>query len=473
MDILLAHSYFLNLDSAEQRTMRVYPPLGLLYLSAHLKRRGLHAEVFDSTFRTKEEFRRIVQIKRPPMVGIYCNLITRQNVLEMIRDSKAAGASVILGGPEPSLHAREFLDSGADVIVAGEGEETLAELLTSIGHRGTEAQRGLCASVPLWPVQGIMYREQNGEVVQTPQRPLIRDLDSLPWPGRETIDLNPYLEGWREKHGVSSVSLITARGCPYTCTWCSRSVFGETHRRRSATDVADEVQWISDRYRPDMLWYADDVFTIHYGWLKQFAAELKRRNLRLPFECISRADRLNPEIAGVLQEMGCFRLWIGSESGSQKVLDLMDRRVTVAQVQDACRLLKQRGIQVGMFIMLGYEGEQQEDLEATAEHLKQSNPDLFLSTIAYPIKGTPYYHAVEARLQSHLPWKQRSDRDWRIRGRHSRRYYGYANQWLVGEFELHRQRRSEKRDFVLLAKSFAQSKMGRLGMRLSRKEVEA
>lgn len=460
MDILLAHSYFLNADRAEQRTMRVYPPLGLLYLSAHLKRRGLHVEVFDSTFRTKEEFRRIVQTQRPPVVGIYCNLITRQNVLQMIRDSKAAGASVILGGPEPSLHAREFLDRGADVIVAGEGEETLAELIDVLDHKDN-------------PIPGIIYKNGQNELVQTGQRPLIPDLDSLPWPDREAIDLKPYLESWREKHGASSVSLIAARGCPYTCTWCSRSVFGETHRRRSPANVADEVQWISDRYHPDMLWYADDVFTIHYGWLKQFAAELKRRNLRLPFECISRADRINPDIAGLLQEMGCFRLWIGSESGSQKVLDLMDRRVTVTQVQVACRLLKQRGIQIGMFIMLGYEGEQQEDLEATAEHLRQSNPDLFLSTVAYPIKGTPYYGAVESRLQSHLPWEQRSDRDWNICGRHSRRYYRYANQWLTGEFELHRQRGSKKRDVLALAKAFAHSKIGRLGMSLTHKEVEA
>lgn len=322
MDILLANSYFLGEDRAEQGLLRVYPPLGILYLSAHLKAKGFDVEVFDSTFRTKQQFRLLLQDKRPPVVGIYCNLITRKHVLEMIADSRASGARVVLGGPEPPLHAAEFIHHGADLVVLGEGEETLAELLSTWAQsrQGSKVpgnptdQTGGLTEFRRYPVEalsgiaGIAYRDRHGNLVQTGGRPLIRDLDKLPFPDREAIDLEAYLDAWRQKHGLSSVSLITSRGCPYTCTWCSRSVFGETHRRRSPKNVADEVQSIQDRYRPDMLWYADDVFTIHHGWLKQYAAELVRRNLKIPFECISRADRINVEIADLLQKIGCFRL---------------------------------------------------------------------------------------------------------------------------------------------------------------------
>lgn len=458
VDILLAHSYFLNQDPAEQRVLRVYPPLGILYLSAYLKARGFQVEVFDSTFRTKQEFRILLQKRRPPVVGISCNLVTRANVLDLIRDAKSVGARVVVGGPEPALHASEFMAQGADVVVRGEGEGTLAELLSN-----TEDVSG---------VESIVYRDAEGGTVATRPRPFIGNLDSLPFPDRESIDLRPYLNAWSRRHGMSSVSLITARGCPYTCAWCSRSVYGETHRRRSPQNVADEVEWIRDRYGPDALWYADDVFTIHHGWIRQYAAELKRRNLRFPFECISRADRINAEIADTLQEMGCFRLWIGSESGSQKVLDLMDRGVTVEQVQQSCRLLRKRGIQVGMFLMLGYEGEGEDDLQATVEHLKTCNPDLFLSTVAYPIKGTPYHDSVASRLYTDLAWDQRTDRDWKIQGRHSRRYYWFVTHWMRGEFELHRQRTAHGRSLAKTAKAFAHAHVGRLGMALTRNEKE-
>lgn len=458
MDILLAHSYFLCQDPAEQRELRVYPPLGLLYLSAYLKRKGFRVEVFDSTFHSKEDFRALLDKNRPPAVGIYCNLTTRHNVLEMMRTAKAYGARVILGGPEPPLHAQEFLDHGADLVVVGEGEETLAEIL-----EGREPAA----------IDGIVYSNGKGEVIRTSPRSLIPDLDSLPFPDRKAIELKPYLEAWKGRHGISSVSLITARGCPYTCTWCSRSVFGETHRRRGPERVADEVDCIRRAYGPDILWYADDVFTIHYGWLRKYAAELKRRDLCIPFECISRADRINPEVADLLKEMRCFRLWIGSESGSQKVLDLMQRRVTVEQVQNACRLLRHRGIQVGMFLMLGYPGEEEADLKATVEHLKNSNPDLFLCTVAYPIKGTPYYELAKPRLHSELAWAQRSDRDWKIKGRHSRRYYRFATHWMKGEFDLHRQRLAARASWTATARAQAHRVMGRMGMALTRGEVEA
>jgi radical SAM superfamily enzyme YgiQ (UPF0313 family) len=265
---------------------------------------------------------------------------------------------------------------------------------------------------------------------------------------------------------MGSISLTTARGCPYTCRWCSRSVFGETHRRRSPANVADEVQEIVERYRPEMLWYVDDVFTIHKGWLLKYDAELRRRGLRVPFECISRAERVDGEVADALARLGCRRLWIGSESGSQRILDAMDRRITVAQVQHATRLLKERGVQVGMFIMLGYEGEEESDIAATIEHLKISAPDVFLTTVAYPIKGTEYYMEVEERITGPGDWVTTTDRDIRLEGRHKRVYYDFVRRWMTGEVALHRH--WTEGSYLQAARAAAVAGVGRLGMAVTR-----
>lgn len=215
-----------------------------------------------------------------------------------------------------------------------------------------------------------------------------------------------------------------------------------THRRRNPKQVVDEVEWLLSTYQPDMVWIADDVFTIHHGWLRTYAAEMRRRGLHVPFECISRADRLNPEAADLLAELGCFRLWIGSESGSQRILDAMDRGVTVQQVQSAVTLCKQRNIQTGMFLMWGYEGEELQDIEATIEHVKRTDPDVFFTTVSYPIKGTPYYERVTKSLVQLKPWNISSDREITVRGRHSTKFYEFADRLLQGEVKLARMQRA-------------------------------
>jgi radical SAM superfamily enzyme YgiQ (UPF0313 family) len=157
---------------------------------------------------------------------------------------------------------------------------------------------------------------------------------------------------------------------------------------------------------------------------------MRRRSLRIPFECITRADRLNARVAQQLAELGCFRVWIGSESGSQRILDAMERGVTVAEVRTAVGHLKASGIQTGMFFMWGYEGEEIADIEATHEHVKACQPDVFFTTVSYPIKGTPYYDQVASKLVQLGPWEASTDRDLRIRGRHSRRFYQLADELL-------------------------------------------
>ena len=459
MDILLANAYMLALDAEEQRVMRPHPPLGLLYLSSHLKSRGIDVGVFDGTFQSLQAFDDVLHRDRPPVVGIAVNMMTKRNALAMIALAKQRGATVVVGGPDPPYHAESYLNAGADVVAIGEGEQTLEELLEGGGNPS-----GLPGSrLPdLSSINGIAFKTPDGAIVRTPPRALMPSLDQQPFPDRSAIDLPAYLRAWRERHGVGTVSLITARGCPYTCTWCSRSVFGETHRRRSVVNVADEVEAIVERYRPERLWYADDVFAIHRGWTLAYARELEKRGLRLPFECISRAERIDDEVADALVSLGCFRVWIGSESGSQKVLNAMKRKVSVDQVRTTAARLRRRGIEVGMFIMLGYDGEEVRDLEDTVDHLKQTSPDVFLTTVSYPIKGTPYYEAVAGRLSSPQPWHQGTDRDLVIKGRPVKRYYDFARRWMTAEVA--RDRHWRRGEYASAARSASSALVGRLGM---------
>ena len=463
MDILLTHGYFLYEDPHELAVMKPYPPLGLLYVSSHLKARGIATDLFDTTFARFEDLRAHLERTRPPIVGVYSNLMTRARVLQVVATAKALGSYVIVGGPDPANYLEEYLSRGADVVAIGEGELTLEELVPHI------VQHGLSE---LDTIPGIVFRADDGAIVRTEPRAMIADLDAQPFPDRAAIDQQEYVNIWRKHHGQGSVSLITARGCPFTCTWCSHAVFGYSHRRRSPINVVNEVEEIVATYSPDQLWYADDVFTINHKWLYEYAEELERRNLRLPFETISREDRLNEEVAQTLARMGCYRLWIGAESGSQRVLDLMKRRTNAERMRAMVHLLQKYGIEVGMFIMLGYEGEDRSDLQATVNHLKEAGPDTFLTTVAYPIKGTPYYASVADKIIARRQWELGSDRDYTVAGRHSPRYYQFATRWMVSEVALHQQRRAPRRSYPRMAKSFLSAKLGQVGMLLTEREVE-
>lgn len=428
-DLLLTHGYFLHEDPKEAQIMKPYPPLGILYICSHLRSRGFAVDVHDSTFSTQEVLYQRLRDQSPTVLGVYANLMTRPKVVKILAEAKRNGWKTVVGGPEPGAYVEEYLRAGADVVVLGEGETTMEELLPLL-MKGADTQ--------LSGVRGIAFLDRNDQVFRTPPRPQIENLDAQPWPEREAIDTGRYVETWRTHHGMGSISLITARGCPYRCEWCSHQVYGQTHRRRKPMFVADELEWLQKRYKPDMLWIADDVFTIHHGWLEEWRQQLTSRSLSIPFECISRADRLTEDVIRTLAEIGCFRLWIGSESGSQRILDRMKRGVTVEEVQQATKLCRKYGIKTGMFLMWGYEGEEMEDIEATIEHVRASKPDVFLTTVSYPIKGTPYFKRVQEqeRIRAIRPWAESSDRELEILGRRSADFYQIANQLLKHEVEL-------------------------------------
>jgi len=294
-DLVLTHGYFLYEDPKELEILKPYVPLGILYICSHLRNKGFNVEVFDTTFSTMGALAHFLQTESPSVLGVYANLMTRKKVVEILRLARQAGWKTIVGGPEPGAYVREYLEAGAEVVVLGEGEITTEELILTL-------RKDLCPD--LSAISGIAYRDESGRVHQTAPRPQIPDLDAQPWPARDAVDIRRYMQTWRDAHGKGSLSFITARGCPYHCRWCSHQVFGKTHRRRKPLAVVDEVEWLLATYEPDMVWIADDVFTIHQGWLRSYAAEMRRRDLRIPFECISRADRLNAEAIDLLAELG-------------------------------------------------------------------------------------------------------------------------------------------------------------------------
>ena len=463
MKILLTHGYFLNDDPKEKIIMKPYAPLGILYVSAYLERKGFSNEVFDTTFSTMQKMRDYLLEFKPDVIAIYVNLMTKLNVLEIIKFIKLNlhHTKIVLGGPEIRYNANDFLNFGADYLVIGEGEETSLELMIALNEKRYDDIKN---------ISGLGFKNQNNEIVFTTEREKLKEVDSLPFPGRDKINLQLYLNAWKERHGENAISISTMRGCPYTCKWCSRAVYGLSYRRRSPENVCDELELIQKEYNPDTLWFVDDVFTISHKWLNEFNETLKQRNLKIKFECITRADRMNEEVIKLLKYAGCFRVWIGAESGSQKVIDLMDRRVDVDQVREMIKLAQKYGIQAGTFIMLGYPGETEDDIEETLKHLKESNPEYFTITVAYPIKGTELFAEVEAVQTNNFNWDSNSDRDREFKRTYNRKYYDFAVRRVTNEVNYNKMilnnKYLSKSTLAYKTKSFA-AKLGMLYYRIA------
>jgi len=432
MSILLTHSYFLYEDEKETKIMKPYPPLGLLYVSGYLKEKKLKNEVFDSTFSSSSEQLEHIKTHQPKIIAIYTNLMTKINVIRLVKKLKSNSEygfpKIILGGPDITYNIENYLKTGVHFLVIGEGEQTMFELSTAILN-GKDISE----------INGIAYLKEN-EVVQTSVREKMKDLGELPLPNRSAIDYNPYLDTWTKYHGQNSMTVSTQRGCPYTCKWCSTAVYGQSYRRRPAKKVVEELQLLQKNYNPDAIWFVDDVFTVSHKWIREFHQEMKKQDFKIPFECITRAERLTDEILQLLKEIGCFRIWIGAESGSQKIIDAMDRRVDVNVVKKAIQRTNKIGIESGTFIMVGYPGEDEKDINQTIQYLKDANPTQYTITIAYPIKGTSLYNEIESKITTKLNWENSTDRDIDFKRTYSRKYYDYAVKRIVNEVNQHREK---------------------------------
>jgi anaerobic magnesium-protoporphyrin IX monomethyl ester cyclase len=453
MKIVFTHGYFLEEDPKEKAIMKPYVPLGILYLSAYLEQHGFDNEVFDSTFSSFEKLKYYLLEEKPQLVAIYTNLMTKLNVLKIIRlvrsEESLKHTKIILGGPEVRHHSENFLRGGADLIIIGEGEETMLELVKGFSFRH-DFDRS---------ISGIAFITKEGNVQVNAERVLLRDINTLPFANRKKIDLHKYAQAWKDKHGYSMYSVSTMRGCPYTCKWCSRAVYGGTYRRRKPELVAEELLGLKKEYQPDRIWFVDDVFTISHKWLKEFTEQVKAKNAIIPYEIITRADRMNEEVIRLLKESGCFRIWIGAESGSQDIIDAMDRRVDVKQVREMIRLTRSYGIEAGTFIMLGYPGETKKDIRETILHLKESDPNYYTITIAYPIKGTPLYQETENKFLTALDWNSSTDRDIDFKRRYPKKFYEFAIRWVHNEVQLKKEKNLLKQSYHKLKSLAAESAM--------------
>jgi len=258
-------------------------------------------------------------------------------------------------------------------------------------------------------VAGICWRDADGRLIRTAPRELIRDLDALPFPAWDLVDVARYRAIWRERHGYFSMNLATTRGCPYHCNWCAKPIYGQRYTARSPEHVVREMAWLKRAFAPDHLWIADDIFGLKPGWIDRFAALVGCGDTAIPFKCLLRADQVTPAIAHALGRAQCRTAWIGAESGSQRVLDAMEKGTRVDQIADATRWLHDAGIEVGFFLQFGYPGEQREDIEQTLEMVRRCRPDDIGVSVSYPLPGTTFYQRVQAQLGQKQNWVDSND----------------------------------------------------------------
>lgn len=437
--------------------MKPYVPLGILSISGFLEKHGFDNDVFDSTFSSFNELCEHLRANQPDVISLYTNLMTRINVIRIIKFIRStpelSDSRIILGGPEVRQHAERLLKCGADFIVIGEGEETMLEVCNAIRDN---------ASYDM--IKGIQWKK-DGTIVINAERELLKDIDELPFPNRKKVNLQKYFDAWKSAHGESSVSVSTMRGCPYTCKWCSRAVYGMSYRRRSPSLVADEIEWLQKNYTFDSIWFVDDVFTINPKWMREFAAVIAERKLKIRYEIISRADRLNEEMLSLLSDSGCFRIWIGAESGSQKIIDAMDRRVDVNKVREMIRRTRELGMEAGTFIMLGYPGETEDDINETVNHLIESNPHHFTITLAYPIRGTELFEETRNDFTYVGEWETSNDRDIDFKRTYPRKYYTYAIRYVVNKV---RWKINKEASFVQRLRFLVAYIRGSIGMKITK-----
>ncbi|MHA4806585.1 B12-binding domain-containing radical SAM protein [Flavitalea flava] len=405
MNILFTHSYFLHFDPKQWATGQPYPPLGTLYAAALLREHGFRVSLFDTMFAEKaDEVLPWMEKEKPDIFVIYddgfnyltkmCLTNMRDAAFRMIELAKTKGCMVVVSGSDSTDHYREYLNQGADFIVIGEGERTLLELIVMIREEGQDYAK----------IQGLAFK-QGGEPVKTAPRTVMKDLDALPMPAWDLIDMTKYRKTWVEHTGFFSLNMGTTRGCPFKCNWCAKPIYGNRYHARSPKNVVEELKWLKQQYAFDHIWFCDDIFGLKPGWVSEFADLVAAAGLKLRFKIQARADLLLQEnFVQALARAGCEDVWMGAESGSQKILDAMDKGISVPQIHEASRLLRKHGIRASFFIQFGYPGETKEDIRQTIRMIHSLLPDSLGISVSYPLPGTVFYERVKADLGEKTNW---------------------------------------------------------------------
>jgi len=405
--ILLGQSYYLRFDPKLWEAMQPYPPLGTLYAASWLRQHGYEVALFDAMLaESEEEWGKELDWHHPQYAILYednfnylskmCLLRMREAAFKMIEMAKMRGCTVILCGADVTDHSPIYLEKDADYCLIGEGEETLIELLGKLSAgRETEAEN----------IQGLVTHHST----RVTRRPDITNLDSLPFPAWDLVDVEKYRTIWLERHGYFSMNMVTTRGCPYHCNWCAKPIWGQRYNSRSPENVVAEMQWLKKTYAPDHIWFADDILGLKPKWIEKFAALLHEADSVIPFKCLQRADLVNEKTTAALALAGCKTVWLGAESGSQKILDAMDKGDSVEDIYRAAKLLHENRIEVGFFLQFGYPGETWEDVQRTMKMVRECSPDDIGISVSYPLPGTKFFEQVKLELGEKQNWTDSQD----------------------------------------------------------------
>src|SRR5262245_41340578 len=372
--ILLGQSYYLRFDPKLWRAMQPYPPLGTLYAASYLRQYGYDVALFDAMLAESQDEWGIALDEHMPQYAILyednfnylskmCLLRMREAAFKMIDMAKSRGCTVILCGADATDHFAEYLAKGADYCLLGEGEETLIELLDQLSGKRKAGLASILGLAYLGDGSWTMDHEQSrilhspSAIHRAPRRPDITNLDRTPFPAWDLVDIETYRSIWTKHHGYFSMNMVTTRGCPYHCNWCAKPIWGQRYNSRSPENVVAEMKWIKENFAPDHIWFADDILGLKPHWIEKFAELLQEADASVPFKCLQRADLVNEKTAAALAKAGCRTVWIGAESGSQKILDAMDKGDSVGDIYNAAQLLRAQRIEVGFFLQFGYPGE--------------------------------------------------------------------------------------------------------------------
>ncbi len=412
MKILFSHSYFLQFDPKQVSHAQPYPPLGTIWAAALLRHHGFEVSLFDTMFaHSPEEIIPVLDRFKPDVLVMYddgFNYLTKM-CLSNMRDAafrmqhlaRQYGCKVIVTSSDAADHYEKYLNNDADFVIAGEAEYTLLELVQ-------ELQRG---NADMQHVSGLIYAI-DGAPHKNTKRAVTKQLDELPLPAWDLVNIQPYKEVWQQKHGYFSINIATTRGCPYKCNWCAKPMYGNAYNMRSPQNVVAEIVLLKQLFDMDHIWFCDDIFGLKRSWVQEFAQLVNEKGVRTPYKIQSRADLLVQEkYVTYLAEAGCREVWMGAESGSQKILDAMDKGTTVTQIREARVLLKQYDIKVAFFLQYGYLGETMEDIQMTISLLKDTMPDDIGISVSYPLPGTAFYDKVKQDLILKSNWTDSDDLD--------------------------------------------------------------
>ena len=434
-DVLMANSYFLKHDPKEYKNMNLYAPLGTLYAAAYLKQKGYETAVFDTMLADSEEdLKADLEKHKPKIFVVYddnfnyltkmCLSRMRQAAFRMSEIAKEYGCTVIVSGSDSVDHLEKYFQHKVDYAICGEGEITLGELVDSLTQRRKDAKE----------ISGLAFIE-NGEIYRTPRRPVIKEIDTLPFPAWELIDIDRYRELWIKHHGYFSMNLVTTRGCPFHCNWCAKPIYGQVYNSHSPEYIAREMKMLKEKYAPDHIWFCDDIFGLKPGWTTKFDEAVNKENVKTPFKCLSRADLLLKEDnISHLANAGCESIWIGAESGSQKILDAMDKGTTVEQIYESTRMLKSHGIKICFFLQFGYTGETKQEIDLTLKMVRELMPDDIGISVSYPLPGTKFYDRVVSQMGEKKNWVDSGDFEMMFAGEYTTNFYRILHKRVHKEF---------------------------------------